>query len=700
MSRFSDTEEDSIEGGPWATHGVVDEDNEQVASSRLIASGNKTVDEIYYPILGVIDAIYYADDPSNESNSSKNHKDSNVSFNEILANTEETYYQKSVAVTRTKGSRIEARVKIVSGPQGRRNSGQFIEKVPVCIGFGGVHNYGYVVPTATTNTGVLGYRGTEDGDYCLVQFIGGSWLSPVITSIWPNPLNTQDPPSVADGGSAYARISGTEILIDSEGDLLLDARGANEQVVSDSESGNYVRKPASGNDGAITVVTRNNIYVAAGYPNENEAAGSLPEGTAVLQASKDVEMFSTLQSVKIYSKRESKDDDGNLTRVDIQGPRGSLRPAARKYDRVKFTSGDSGDLFEYIKQMSATISAAGKLLTKSMDPGAAAAGEVLNNFVSNNPIPTYQTGQITTGSDYCYIAGKGDASDIGFDENGIKDQLGESISPETLEDFKNSCTAETASSVVTGLTSEESTAAMLSGISGGLKTAEKALELVPFGQPFATVIGEALPKVLGLVTQTLNASPDTKMEDINLPSGANMQDVVGEDGSGGVSGEMDATSSQIDTLQAIKEGRKTAWDIYNLNPTEENASKMPLNPLRQGDEGIVANQSDPALVPPGPPVKNSGYWYEHQDLALDPSAYYDGNAISSRQDQMKDLGDALGDAISGLSLLSPAEQKNTDLTTALAEGAASEDYSEVNNLTGGSIGQSANSCIDKKISEA
>ena len=700
MSRFSDSEGEGIAGGPWAPDGVVDEDGFDVPSSGLVSSGDIVKNEIFFPILGVIDAIYYSDDPNNMSNADNNSKSTNVAFNDLLVKGEDDYYQRSVSVTQGTGSRIEARVKIISGPQGPRNSGQIMEKVPICIGFGGVHNYGYVVPTATTNTGVRGYTGKEDGDYCLVQFIGGSWLSPVITSIWPNPLNRKDPPSVTDGGIAFARVSGTELLIDSEGDLLLDARGANAEVVVDSQSGNYVRKPASGENGSITVVTRNDIYVAAGYPNDNEAAGTLPEGTAVIQASKDVEMFSTLQSVKIYSKRESKDDDGNLTRVDIQGPRGSLRPAARKYDRVKITSGDSGDLFEYIKQMSATISAAGKLLTKSMDPGAAAAGEVLNNFVSNNPIPTYQTGQITTGSDYCYIAGKGDASDIGFDENGIKDQLGESISPETLEDFKNSCTAETASSVVTGLTSEESTAAMLSGISGGLKTAEKALELVPFGQPFATVIGEALPKVLGLVTQTLDASPDTKMEDINLPSGANMQDVVGEDGSGGVSGEMDATSSQIDTLQAIKEGRKTAWDIYNLNPTEENASKMPLNPLRQGDEGIVANQSDPALVPPGPPVKNSGYWYEHQDLALDPSAYYDGNAISSRQDQMKDLGDALGDAISGLSLLSPAEQKNTDLTTALAEGAASEDYLEVNNLTGGSIGQSANTCIDKKISEA
>tara|TARA_Y100001938_G_scaffold151081_1_gene245764 strand:- start:7556 stop:9658 length:2103 start_codon:yes stop_codon:yes gene_type:complete len=700
MSRFSDTEEDSIEGGPWATHGVVDEDNEQVAASRLIASGNKTVDEIYYPILGVIDAVYYADDPSNESNSSKNHKDSNVSFNEILANTEETYYQKSVAVTRTKGARIEARVKIVSGPQGRRNSGQFIEKVPVCIGFGGVHNYGYVVPTATTNTGVLGYRGTEDGDYCLVQFIGGSWLNPVITSIWPNPLNTQDPPSVADGGSAYARISGTEILIDSEGDLLLDARGANERVISDSESGNYVRKPASGNDGAITVVTRNNIYVAAGYPNENESAGSLPEGTAVLQASKDVEMFSTLQSVKIYSKRESKDDDGKLTRVDIQGPRGSLRPAARKYDRVKITSGDSGDLFEYIKQMSVAINSAGKLLTKSIDPGAAAAGEILSNFVSNNPVPTYQTGQITTGSDYCYIAGKGNASDVGFDENGIKDQLGESISPETLEDFKNSCTAEAASDTVTGLTSEESSAAMLSGVSGGLKTAEKALELVPGGQPFAIIIGEALPKVLGLVTQTLLSSPDSEMKDVNLPSGANMEDVVGEDGTGGASGEVATLSSEVDTLKSIEEDIKTSWEVYRLNPTEENANAIPVNPNRENNPTIVGNQPDPSLDPPGPPVKNSGYWYTNDDLTDPLSLYYDGDAISSRQEQMKSLGDEIGDLIEGIPFLSPTEQKSIELSTALAEGAASEDYSEVNNLTGGSIEQSANSCIDKKISEA
>jgi hypothetical protein len=576
-----------------------------------------------------------------------------------------------------------------------------MEKVPICIGFGGVHNYGYVVPTATTNTGVRGYTGKEDGDYCLIQFIGGSWLNPVITSIWPNPLNRKDPPSVTDGGIAFARVSGTELLIDSEGDLLLDARGANAEVVVDSQSGNYVRKPASGENGSITVVTRNDIYVAAGYPNDNEAAGTLPGGTAVIQASKDVEMFSTLKSVKIYSTRESKDDDGNLTRVDVQGPRGSLRPAARKNDRVKITSGDSGDLFAYIQKMHTYIEGVGSLLSGASDPGVAAAGELLSSFTSSNPAPTNQTGKIITGSDYCYIASEGDASDIGEDENGIKDSAGNPISPETLDDFKTTCIASAAASVVAEAVAAPLQGEILSQVTKGLKTAEKALEKIPGGQPAAIAIGLAIPPLLGIMGELFSTSPETEMKDINLPSGANMEDLVGGDGSGGLAGEMSTISTELDMLRDIKDYLKTSWDFYNLDPTEDNAAKIPLNPLRQADPTIIADHAEPT-IPPGPVVKNSGYWYLYADLSdPDPSSkYYDKTAISSRQSKMKTKGEEVESSVDGMSFVSPAAVKIIELGTGLTDAEGSGDYSKVDDLTGGTIKQSANTCIDKKISEA
>lgn len=670
-------------------------------SDQVVPEGIYAQHEMFFPILGVIDAIYFADDPNNDSNSIRNPGSTNVQSHEFLGNAEEEYYQRSTKRTSTLGSRIEARVKVVSGPSG---SGTFYENVPICIGFGGVHNYGYVVPKATTNTGEPGFRGTEDGDYCLIHFIRGDQTSPVITNIWPNPLNMEDAATVGDRGIAYARMSGSELLVDKEGNLLVDARNANSKTVVDSGSGSYVNNPGDGTAGDITVVTASDIFIGAGLPRAGQAEGSLPKGTAVLRASKDVEVFSTVNSVKLYSPSDLygddgkvfKDEKGNITnRVDIQGPRGSLRRAARQHDSVRMTSGNSGNLFKYLKQLHTALDAMATTLMTSLDPGASAAGEVLAGFADSVNPPTYQYGKIATGSDYCYIAGKGDASDVGFDESGIKNSLGEVVDPETLEGFKDSCLETAALDVITANTPGASDVEplALSSTTTALKASQSVLEKIPGGQPAAIAIGLATPQIVALLYATFATGSSPSMDSINLPAGGSLADVVGEDGTGGVTGELGVVNSEYDILLAIKQGKKTAWEFFRENTPAEN---IPKNPARAA---LVADISDPETDPPGALVTGAGHWYTQQDLISPTFLYYDATAISSRTSAMDKLGDQLMALIAGISIIPKGIAEKAELLAAGVKAGAEKDYTELDNLTGGGLSESANNCIDGKIKE-
>lgn len=671
-------------------------------ADHVIPEGVYAQHEMFFPILGVIDAVYFADDPNNDSNSIRNPESTNVQSHEFLGNLEEEYYQRSMKRTSSLGSRLEARVKVISGPSG---SGTFYENVPICIGFGGVHNYGYVVPKATTNTGERGFRGTEDGDYCLIHFISGDQMSPVITNIWPNPLNMKDAATIGDREIAYARMNGSEFLVDKEGNLVVDSRNANSKTVVDPNSGAYVNNPGDSTSGDITVVSSSDIFIGAGFPRDGQSEGSLPNGTAVLRASKDVEVFSTVNSVKLYSPFDLYDDDGkvfkdekgNITnRVDIQGPRGSLRRAARQHDSVRMTSGNSGNLFKYIKKLHTALDAMATTLMSSLDPGAAAAGEVLGGFIDSINPPTYQYGKITTGSDYCYIAGKGDASDVGFDESGIKNSLGEGIDSETLEEFKESCFADAATDIVVNNTPgiSEVEPKTLSSTTSALKTAEKVLEKIPGGQSAADAINKATPQIVALLYATFATGSSPEMDSIVLPSGSSLEDVVGADGTGGVTGQLSSVNSEYDILLAIKQGTKTAWDFYRANTP---ADKIPQNPARQA---LPADVSDPESSPPGELVLGAGHWYQQLDLTEAASAYYDPTAISSRVSAMDSLGDQLVGMLDGLTLTPEGVAEKAKLLEAGSKAIADKDYTELDKLTGGGLSESANNCIDGKIQEA
>ena len=139
---------------------------------------------------------------------------------------------------------------------------------------------------------------------------------------------------------------------------------------------------------------------------------------------------------------------------------------------------------------------------------------------------------------------------MGFDESGIKNSLGEGIDSETLEEFKESCFADAASEVVVNNTPgvAEAEPKVLSSTTSALKTAEKALEKIPGGQPAAIAIGEATPQIVALLYATFATGSAPGMDSIVLPSGSSLDDVVGADGTGGVTGQLSSVNSEYDIL--------------------------------------------------------------------------------------------------------------------------------------------------------
>ena len=650
--------------------------------------GEEAYNSINFPILGVIDTLYFADDPRNRSNAIANPKSTNVAFHDLLAKNQDEWLTRSIATTLHTGHRLEARVKVVMGPNGHVDSGTFLENVPLCISFGGAQNYGYVVPSPTNNTGRNGYRGTEDGDYCLIQFIAGNWASPIITNTWPSPLNTEDPPMIHEDVFAYARMAGTEVVINRKGDFVLDARNANEKTTVDPNDGVITKKSATGEDGIITLATRSDIYIAAGFPRKNESTDSFPAGSLIMRADKDVE---------IYSPKEVIDDDTGeiLNLVDVQGPRGSLRRAARQHDRIKITQSDDGDLFEFLSALRVTIEGIGQALKVSLDPGAAGAGVLCETFANTYIAPTYQTGEITTGSAYCRIAGKGNASDIGFDESGIKNALGDSIPPEELQDTLVACIPEAAGVYAAKIAAEEAKGPALGALSSALKIAEKILEKVPGGQGPANIINTATPPLIGLVS--------TGGE---IPGGATGEDLEDK------SAEVSAANEGMLMLDNILSGLKSSWDLYDEGKTP------PINPKRK--------DSLPVSFAPHPitneSVEFANWWYRQEDLDTPLSPFYFGkfdtlgdpvtpNAWTEIESIAKAAGEELADMLKPIVAEAAEIMKSLDkgLAYVLAVAAAGSavaaflpddpvgSVKELDELTGGAFSESVNNCVNEKL---
>ena len=459
---------------------------------------------INWPVLGIIVDVNFADSERNKSRQALASRDEEL--NRTLS--AEGLIKSLTSGSRTKGTQIECDVRVVDGLS-RGNADQpILLGVPICNTFGGVEDYGMVIPRARRNTTNTGETGKGDGDYCLVQFIGGRYGSPIITHIFPHPLNSHDPQRVIDGKSAYFKYNGVQLFIDGKGNLTLDARDANQAVSVDPNSGVVNRRPTLGTDGKITVATKNDVMIAAGTPGMPGQEAALPNGKATVTASK---------SVNIHSTKDN---------VNVQETYGNMRRAARQYDSVVV---DGGELFEHLLALRTTHLFLHKNLKTVADNFEASVSGIddllsavttltdsvktLNVPVPELPVPDFMarascsmafsmmsavleefhkrevpssgTGRITGGSGVCFIG------------NGKKTFPFDDV--DNLAELQAECLAEAAANAAANIAETNASFALAQALIDARKNVEKAIStLDPITQAQIRV---AYNTLVGLVAQ-------------------------------------------------------------------------------------------------------------------------------------------------------------------------------------------------------
>jgi len=408
---------------------------------------------VNWPVLGVITKVHYADSTTNKSQKA-NSAVSGINRHHITSG---GHLKSLISGTAQKGHRLECDVIVVHGIDGHADTPLF-KNVPICIGFGGVEDFSMVVPKARNNASTGYERGTGNGDYCILQFIGGNIEYPIITAFYPHPLNTQDQPGVIDGKTAHLKFNGVKFYIDKKGDFYMDSTNAGQEVTVGESSGVVKRNSTVGMSGRINVSTKNDVFIAAGIPDAPGQEDALPFGKATLAASKEVNIIST------------KDD------VKLQAPYKNLKRAAREFDSVKV---NGGELFEYLLKMkemllwtSKGLDTAASQFASNGDMGLSTnfnfMASVMKSFVKL-PLPTSAIGHITSGSSVCYIgSGEFSASDIGND-------IALGLSDEVLFEIQEDC-------------SEKSSASALADMSSRSSGAESA-------QALSSAVGNILPIV-------------------------------------------------------------------------------------------------------------------------------------------------------------------------------------------------------------
>ena len=478
---------------------------------------------INWPGLGIINRVHFADSITNKSQQSKT-AHSGTSNKTV---TSDGYLKSLQEGTSNKGHRLECDVMVVQGLTGYADTPLF-RNVPVCSGFGGVEDFALIVPKARDNTAVQYERGMGNGDYCIMQFIGGNMGSPVITAFYPHPLNSEDPPRVVDGKTANFRFNGVKFYIDKNGDFYMDSRNAGQNVSVGSESGKVVRAKTIGGNGKINVATKNDIVISAGVPDVAGQENALPFGKATFAASKEVNIVSSKSDVK------------------IQAPYKNLKKAARQYDSVKV---NGGELFDYILKlkhmifwMAQNIGLASKQFESKGDFELSTnfdfVATVMKEFLKND-LPKSATGHITGGSNVCYI-GSADFSalDIGHTELGFDDK--------DLEDIQAECAQEAATAALEDLIANNlrlETAQVISELAG---------QIIPIVEQFENLL--LLP--LG-TTDLLKIA--TKAAISAIASG-------GDADTGELSSKTEGATGSVDSLPTDDEG--------NIDPESSEAGDL------------------------------------------------------------------------------------------------------------------------------
>jgi len=489
---------------------------------------------VNWPVLGVVTRIYYANSEHNKSQQAAP-ASSGIKRNITTAS---GYLKQLQAGTKQKGSQIECDVIIIEGLTGVTDI-PILNNVPICSTFGGVEDYNMIIPKARNNYSSPYERGTGNGDYCIVQFIGGNIQYPIITGFYPHPKNTQDPAGVLDGKTAHFKFNGVRVLIDKNGDFYLDSRNANQEVTVGPESGIVKTHRTIGAHGKISVATKNDIIFSAGVPDVIGQENALPFGRATFAASKEVNIVS------------SKDD------VKIQAPYKNLKKAARQFDSVKV---NGGEVFEYLLKLKHTLfwvqhnmEEASKEVAllhpaSPLDGSLYMVSAVLKEFLKQD-LPKSAVGHITGGSNVCYI-GSADFSalDIGHTALGLDDDL--------LAQIQEDCAKEKSVEVLEKLKAADEgikTAKTISSLAGTIiPIVEQFEKLIPPLIPPGTAAALKIATKVGIDSQISGgATEDTSELEEKTTAAATANEGIPADEEGNLDLESPEAENLAEDLQAI-----------------------------------------------------------------------------------------------------------------------------------------------------
>lgn len=225
--------------GRYVLSGQVMDDlsNKRYQDGSIIKSSDDWTESDYadysinYPVLGVVLEVYASD----------HHKNKSSRDSALLRG---YYWEADVLVVNdgTEGQTVLPHVVIAaSGPSGIDNFSQDLPRPSSFLVDGSV----YKGSLSGVDPDKL------DGDRCLVQFIGGKYNQPVMTSWMPHPYNRQDPSTggfaptaLSQGRPHLHRRNGTTLSVSNEGSIFIDTNGADSKVVGKPEG--YIRESRVG----------------------------------------------------------------------------------------------------------------------------------------------------------------------------------------------------------------------------------------------------------------------------------------------------------------------------------------------------------------------------------------------------------------------------------------------------------------------
>jgi hypothetical protein len=514
------------------------DDGSPVSSDQSVDDHHEQGNYIPYPCLGIILEVHPIDSVNNASRIFKDF------ITHTWSSTESAGYISSAAESSSGvGPHVECSVRILSGLPTDELP---LNNVPVCISFGGVDNYGFVTPQGTTNTSRVSDLYKSNGDFCIIQFLGGDRTRPIITNIFPHPYN-RDGPRVDDGRTAFFKFNGFEFYLDSVGSLHVDGTKSGSTITINPEDGstNLVQPNREVADpeedhppGVIIIENNSNIIIEAGVDTV--------QGNLALIGKTTVRLRSETERVTL--------DTGDTDKpVDVQTEHGGLRPAARKGDRVRITSGNEGDLFPWIKTLKGVLGEVGDLLVSG---NTVAAGGMLSAFANGIALPTNHEGRIIEGSEYCNIGGESTSQDIGGDESGFAD-------PDAVKADKATCDISAVANYIKKYTVflQEKAAAK---VSAALDSAAQIIEVNPFlGGPVAA---DTLRQTIPIVAQLLL--------------------------SGGSGGDIEANSTKLTELSAERDKAITDGDATAQKTAEDGMSSTITDIQAEADAVDVPKASD------------------------------------------------------------------------------------------------------------